>query len=167
MVAVMTRSAARFWWGKELPRDVASLIKHHSSAPWQPITWDQILEERRNRQTEILRRKRNVESVRAVRVSVRYFDQDIYGGWHTYIDGVQFSKWLRPGREGDRELMSLFPMPQPLLFGTSWVEWMVWFARTHRRGTFCGQPRGVAYCWALCDGTGYHTQVRSILSVIR
>jgi hypothetical protein len=168
MSAVMMRSAAPHWLGRELAPNVHSLVKHHSGAPWKEVTWDEVHEKRRNWQAEVLRRKREwfVVHKRAIRISVRYFDIEVYTGWHTYIHGIDFSIWLRD-RDGDERLMKMFPQPQPSLFGDRWQNWMVWFASTHQRGTFDGHPRGVVYCWALCEGQGKYTHVREILGEIK
>lgn len=163
MNAIMTRSFAKTW-GLNFPPDAAYLIKSGgSSSSWQSVTWNQVMEDRRERQAWRLARKRESSTLRAIRVSVRYFKTIVYGGWHTYIDGVGFSKWVR---SDDKRLMELFPMPAPSLFGNAWQEWMKWFARTYRRGTFNGKPRGVAYCWALCYGEGRDTYVEEVISII-
>lgn len=162
------RSAAPYWLGRELAPNVHSLVKDHPGDPWRTVTWDEVHDERRKRQAERLRRKREGGVVRrkAIRISVRYFDIEFYRGWHTYIDGIGFSIWLR-GREGDERLMELFPQPQVLLFGSRWQDWMVWFASAYQRGTFDSHPRGVIYCWALCEGEGSFTRVRQILGEIK
>lgn len=167
MIALMTRSAAEFW-GIKIPDDAACLVKKSNASPlWESVAWNEVLEERRRKQARILAFKREHSTLRAVRVSVRWFEIEVYGGWHAYIDGVDFSKWWR---DEDERLMELFPMPQPSLFvnrWNRWREWMEWFARTYKRGTFDKHPRGVAYCWALCDGEGRDTSVREIVGVIR
>ncbi|MGH9753978.1 MAG: hypothetical protein ACREA2_14465 [Blastocatellia bacterium] len=165
MIALMTRSFAEAW-GLNIPPDAAYLIKrHNASLSWEPVTWAEVLEKRRQKQARILAFNRECPTLRAVRVSVRYFDQFPYGGWHTYIDGAGgLSEWTRDGGE---RLMELFPMPQLSLFGNTWQEWMKWFARTYPRGTFDGRPRGVAYCWALCDGEAKDAQVKELIRVIQ
>lgn len=163
----MTRSFAENF-GLSFPPNAAYLIKRGGpSASWQSVTWAEILEERRKKQARVLKYKRAHPKMRAVLVSVR--------GRHTYIEGIGgFSEWLRGGSDRWKELsetqlrlMEMFPMPQRSLFDVTWKEWVFWFARTYKRGTFNGQPRGVAYCWALCEGEGGFTRVRELVSVIQ
>jgi hypothetical protein len=120
------------------------------------------MDQRRARQAMILNRKRSgfANVRRAARLSVRYFDQDLLGGWHTYLDGVGFSVWVRPGSFLVGDILARFPVSEPSLFSEIGLleDWMPTFAKRHQRGVFCGKPRGVAYCWIKIYG-GYPQRI--------
>jgi hypothetical protein len=81
---------------------------------------------------------------------VRFFDQDFYGGWHTYLDGVGgFSQWIRvPFGDQDNpfDLLTLYPLAK------TYREWMPAFARKYHKGRHHRRPRGVAFMWAEFHG---------------
>jgi hypothetical protein len=149
------------------PPDVAYYIQRYSWEKLKAVTWAEILDQRRKHQASRLHSIRASESIRAVRIHVRYFDQDIYGGWQTYVDGIGFSHWtFRHGYNIENQLMDVFPVLQPTLFPrrNAWQEWMKEFASTYQRGTFDRKPRGVAYAWALVTDGNY---VEEILKEIK
>lgn len=165
MTTIIHRNA--FVFKTPPPPEVAYYISHHGRAELKAITWADVMAARRERQERILRIKRSFSEIRAIRIHVRFFDQDLYGGWHTYIDGVCFSTWIRRSDVLQNRLMSLFPLQSPKLPFTgdysAWYEWQEGFAREHQRGTFCKRPRGVAYAWARVSGRSH---IEDIISTI-
>ena len=120
----------------------------------KPVTWAEVLENRRIWQRERLRRKREwcVNEVRAYRISVAYFDQDLMGGWQAMIEdwrGRGYSIWIdRDARRLEPHLMRLFPLILPV--GSEHDQWQAWkpaFARQFERRRHDRQPQGVAYFW--------------------
>ncbi|HEY1171063.1 MAG TPA: hypothetical protein VGH19_06790 [Verrucomicrobiae bacterium] len=83
------------------------------------------------------------EAVRAIRISVRYFDQTFYGGWHCYVDSPVHSEWVRGDhRTTAQTLMRVFPL------AATWESWKQQFAITYSRGTQDNKPHGAVFCLA-------------------
>jgi hypothetical protein len=154
-MTIVSRSGAKHWAGRLLPPDVAYIVNG------VPVTWSQVMENRRRRQAEILRRKRHVEEWRAVKLWVAYFDQSLMGGWHAFLDGIsRWRVWIDRDRPWCRKaLMDLFPVVEPGLFDEEsyfphcplWERWKVEFAMRYRRRTQDRRPVGVAYLWRRGD----------------
>lgn len=117
------------------------------------VTWPEVMDRRRKRQTERLDLIRRTESRRAWRLSVRYYDMTIMGGWQSHLDdwrGQSYGVWI------DRDRSWLKPMlmqaiPLGLLplgsEGDQWASWKVEFAHQFKRRMKDGRPMGVAYLW--------------------
>lgn len=139
MNSLMTRSFIEAMGGR-LPPGIAYVLNG------KPVKVEEVRQRRHKRQVELLRRKREwfVTKRVAVRVSVRFFDMDIYGGWHVYIDALGgVSEWVRSPRA---DLLELFPYTE------NWKDWKRAFAVVCQLDRFDGQPQGVAYCWAEKEG---------------
>lgn len=146
------------------PPDVACYVNG------EPVTWAEVMEIRRERQRRILEWKRRdfAGRWRPVRVTVRYFDQWLKGGWHTYFDAAGgYSHWVRKDRY-ERALMEMFPVRNPrspLFPVANFYEWMEAFARTYTKGQFCRRPRGCRIIWARMTGRGHWADVEELAPV--
>lgn len=125
------------------------------------VTWDEVMQERRERQSEHLERKLGpVTAIRAVRVMCWLNQRFPFEGWHCVIDGCPGSlihEWANRYSRGDvKEMQSVLPVPGA---PATMQEWMPLFAEhypdlrrlPHREGER-QYPRGVAYIWAVCRG---------------
>lgn len=131
------------------PEGAVSASKSHRFAPWQYTTRDDLLRQRRARMEEHLRYKRYHKTRRAAYVEVFYLPGPYYMGWHRQLVGVGISQ----GGINEPRLMELFPLVEPTLFGPpDFEEWMIEFARRHRRGTRFGKPYGKAPVWVEVAG---------------
>lgn len=100
---------------------------------------------RRERQDEILRRKRYTEPWRAWKLEVAYYDQPLMGGWQAMLItyGTIEREWIdRDRKYYCEEVMRLFPLT---LFG--WEDWKPEFARRFKRRKQDHRPVGVATIW--------------------
>lgn len=153
--AIFTRSALVFHGFNPGP-DVAGMetdvhgVRHI-------IRWSDVMAKRRERQRELLARKRNCAQSRAHRLTVAYYDQDLMGGWQAMIEdwrGRDFDIWIDRDRRWLRPLlMTVYPLV--LRFGNEEKEWEMWkpaFASQFRRRQQDGEPVGVDYLW--WDGSG-------------
>jgi len=151
MTTIIMRSAL-VYYGHKPPPEVAKVV-----IDWRGVrhvvTWAEVLDERRQRQARILANRRQVgaDLWRAVRLWVAYFDQNLMGGWHAFLDGLGAwgHKWVdRDGGPGLRErLMGLFPVAGRLPGLVHWDEWKPLFAAAHERRRQDRRPVGVALLW--------------------
>ena len=156
MGTIINRTA---WFLKDVPRDIAYYQSERWSDGFRGVTWAEVHAERARRQSQILYYKRGEHRPvrRAVRISVRYFKQTLFGGWHTYIDGVGLSEWVRsePAVEMLLRRFPLVPLPSGSgcyhWVGKAYTQWMEAFAVRYQRGEHGGRPRGCVYCWAMVD----------------
>ena len=131
MTAIITRSAIRFWHG-DGRREVVTLGRMRAERKeWQ-----------RKRLAHLTR---PAPGWRAVRLWVAYFDQDLCGGWHAFLDGYRRDRtWVdRDNKFVIPRLMELFPLG---LFDR-WDDWKPEFARRFRRRNQDRKPVGVATLW--------------------
>lgn len=131
----MTRSFVDAMGGR-WPPEIASVVNG------RPVTFAEIRQRRKERQTNTLNWKREmfVQHRAAIKVTV-YFDADCEV-WLARLSTVTIEQWAR---EGDESLRVLFPCG--LLPFVSWNAWKQAFAREHQVDAVNGQPRGLAYCW--------------------
>ena len=145
-MSTITRSALVFW-GRNPPPELAYLTRRHMAEPFRMVTWDEVMDAKRKRQSEILEHKRDPGPQRRPwMVWVFYNDTDIYGGWHCYLIRYdENGKWLmRPSQE----LMRLFPLVLPLGdIRDQWHNWKVEFARQYKRRMHHGKPEGMTPVW--------------------
>jgi hypothetical protein len=153
MTAIIKRSFL-VAMGQTPPPDLAYVISDHRGR--RVVTWAEVLQDRRERQREQLRRKREgwgPGPERAYKLWVAYFDQNLMGGWHafleTYRPGLSQRTWInRDCRWLIPVLMQLFPLVLPL--GSErdqWALWMPAFAQQHKRRMQDRHPVGVAPVW--------------------
>lgn len=138
-------------WGRNPPPELHSIVDDGRNR--RVVTWADIMCARRERQRKRLDAIRHTEEPRAYRLSVAYFDQDLMGGWHAFIEGIhgrthygtwinRDRSWLIPG------LLREFPLVLPL--GSEreqWQLWMVEFARQFERRRQHGEPVGAIAVW--------------------
>lgn len=157
MSTTIMRSALEFWGHNPAP-DVARVEIDHPGGDRRVVTWADVMRERREDQAWRLANKTTVRHPwRAYRLWVAYFDQDIFGGWHAFLDdfrGDRRGRWLTRYRDVPDRFMRLFPAG--LVLGDSpydrLQDWLPAFAKLYRRGTHCRRPRGRVYLW--WDGRG-------------
>jgi hypothetical protein len=145
-VSTIIMRSALVAWGQTPAPELHSIVQEHAGAPRQVVTWSEVMERRRQHQAETLRRKRYVAPWRAFKCWVAYFDQDLFGGWHAFMENIR----TRVDRDRPlliRPLMKLFPLVLDLGTNGVWSQWKIEFAKSHQRGTQHGHARGVAYLW--------------------
>ncbi len=154
MTTIVTRKGIIRWSRNPLPPEIAYSVCDAPGAPVRMVTWDEVMDIRRQRQREILEcKRRGHPQRRAYRLLVRYFDQWCYGGWQTYVDGINDSRWVDQNAKWlQGPLMAAFPVLGPTLFEiedeySRWERWEIKFAEQYRRREQCGRPVGVAYVW--------------------
>ena len=145
---------------KPLAPHLAGLMRERGQV--REVTWAEILEQRRERQAERLQRKREwfVSSWRPVFIDVRYYDIQVYTGWHTYIYGIGgISFWFRGPHRDETVFMNMIPLRDGLFPVQSHEHWMEVFARTYQCGTQDKRPRGRLQIWARVSGTGHNATI--------
>ncbi len=154
MTTTFTRKGIEWWGGQSLPPEVAYGVRDAPCMDMQMVSWGEVMDARRRRQREILRRKRRGQPRRrAYRLEVSYFDQWAYGGWHALLDGLEDDRWLdKPDKHLRGPIMAAFPILVPTLFemddeGSRFERWKIAFAEQYKRREQCGRPVGVAYLW--------------------
>jgi hypothetical protein len=135
------------------PDDAVSAYKDrdHPYEPWKFVTKADVKKRRQERAKKVLRYKREDGVVyrRAAYVWTFYVpDWNFFCGWWLYIIGNGFSwggKYQSMDCEIVRDVMRLFPLVEPVLFGQPDVEkWMVEFAKRYQRGVRGDKPQGKA-----------------------
>ncbi len=144
-VAVMNRKAVEYWGGIKAPPELAFVHIDHAHRR-RIVTWGDVMTARRERQRRRLELKRHVERRRAYKLWVAYFDQELMGGWHAFLEdyrGDPYRIWVRADwlREA---LMEAFPL---VVGGDQWQRWKAAFAECFERRRQGRRPLGVAYVW--------------------
>ena len=157
MTTIMTRSAAKYWWGVDLPKGVISLSQDHSGSDWIEYTTAQVLSKKRENQAISLNWKRAVSTVVPCYVWVFYVSSWIFGGWHTYVKTLKQDYVLNfKCKKIDiiEKIMDLFPcglLPDIVFF----EKWMKSFAEEYHHVGFHrglnGWKQGLAQCWCEID----------------
>jgi hypothetical protein len=149
-VTIITRSALVYWGHNPAP-NVAYIVSDHTRER-RVVTWADVMEARRKRQDEQLTRKRHVMTWRAYKLWVAYFDQELMGGWHAFLEdyrGADYRIWIdRDRRWLEPMLMKAFPLVLPL--GSEREQWQLWklaFAKQFRRRTHDRKPLVVSIVW--------------------
>ena len=143
------RSALVFW-GHNPPPELHSIVDDGSGR--RIVTWADVMNLRRQRQRSRLELIRDVPVWRAYRLWVGYFDQDLMGGWHAFLndhrgDGYRIwidrdRSWLIP------RLLAEFPLVSAV--GTEheqWGRWKISFATKFERRRQDGEAVGVLPVW--------------------
>lgn len=137
MTAIITRSALEFW-GHDPAPDVSHVIV--TDGQRTVVTWDEVMNHRRQRQAEIMRYKRSVSEWKLYKVWVAHFDQRLMGGWQAFIENISSRNWIdRDCRWLQETLRKLFPCT--LL--NDWEAWKVAFAQQYEKRRRDGRPVGV------------------------
>lgn len=142
-MTIITRSALVFHGHNPAPDVHSVVIEHRGPGGRRVVTWAEVMEARRERQRELLRRKREVPQIRAYKLWVAYFDMDLMGGWHAFLEdcrGDRYRIWVRADWIRSA-LMTAFPL------GEQWEAWKPNFATRFERRRQDGHPLGVTYLW--------------------
>lgn len=150
----MSRSAAKFWWKKELPREIAYLIKDNSFSEWKEITYKSILDKKVKKQQNELRRKRNSSEIKPAFIWVFRNEHFPFSGWYIYIKTLKKDFAISFRRDGEYneeailKAMQMYPqgiLPMPENF-TIWCEN---FSKSFPTKSFGGRKKqGLAICKA-------------------
>lgn len=171
MESIMTRSSAEFWWNLPLkgierkpfvvPKNVAYYKKElegsfFGTPPknlWKPVTWDQVMEKRRIKQSHELSWKRKSETFEKKAALIWVFKNErtfVMSGWWIYIKTLKKDYPINfRSRNNDLvvEIMKLHPM------GIIPIEenikiWCETFAKQYPTKSFGGRRKqGVLKCW--------------------
>jgi hypothetical protein len=152
MSTIILRSALVHWGRKPAP-DLAYVVSDRPGK-YRVVTWAEVMEARRKRQEEQLRRKREwfVYPWRAYKLWVAYFDQDFFGGWQAMMEdwrGRGYDIWIdRDCTRLEPMLIKVFPLVVPLgAERDQWERWKPAFAARFERRRQDRHPLGVAYVW--------------------
>lgn len=63
-MTIMTRDGAKFWWGKELPREIAFMVKDEGDKDFRPVTYKEIFARKKAKQDSNIYAKRAHQRVR-------------------------------------------------------------------------------------------------------
>jgi hypothetical protein len=147
MATIIHRSALVFHGHNPEP-EVAYVVSDYRGR--RTVTWQEVLDKRREWQREILRRKRGeYEPVwKPYKLWVQFFDMDLFGGWQAFIENRDRRLWIdRDGRGLKAVLMKLFPLVLNFGDSASWERWKIAFATQFKRREKYRRPVGVAYVW--------------------
>ena len=172
MTTTFTRKGIERWGGQPLPPEIAYGVRDAPGCDIRMVSWDEVMEARRDCQREILRRKRQgLPERRAYRLEVSYFDQWAYGGWHAFLHGLHDYRWLdKPDKHLRGPIMAAFGVLDPTLFETEgeywrFKQWKMEFAEQYKRREQDGRPVGVAYLW--WDGDDGEIEPVNARSIVR
>lgn len=151
VTTIIKRSWLESMGGNPSP-DLAYIISDHHGQ--RVVTWEDIHQERRRRQRQRLEQlRRGQQELRAYKLWVAYFNQDLMGGWHAFVDTYgtawQGHAWIDRDRRWQQPLIvKAFPILLPLWPEHElWERWKVAFACRYARRRHHGEPLGVAYLW--------------------
>lgn len=162
-MTIMTRSGARSWWGKELPKEVAYLYHNGGTgfglAPeWQTVTFKENLDKKREKQKWRLQHKRHFKKVVPCFVWVFYNNSTFFSGWWIYIKTLKKDYGINFRHEYNEQLickvMTLIPMGVlPVI--ECFEEWAKYFSVTFSHTGFKRlSKQGLAKCWCEIDECG-------------
>lgn len=126
----MTRGGAVTFWGKELPKGVAFLIKDIGQ-DWKEVTYKEINARRRKRQDSNIYVKRRNEEICHCAVWVFYNDPSFsifFGGWYIYIRTLKGDfalNWRCLKKDLIMQVKNLFPcgcLPFDDTYDKAWFE---------------------------------------------
>jgi len=150
---IMTRSAAKFWWKKDLPPNVSHLKYERFGGEWEPVTWEEINKERAEKQKAHLYNIRKPEIyIKPCIVWTFFNDTDFFHGWYCYVLTLKKDWSLNFTRYGDYnhlfpKVMNLFPCGVLPLEEYS-DEWMKRFAVEYKVGPYgVKKKQGKALAW--------------------
>lgn len=126
----MTRGGAVTFWGKELPKGVAYLIKDIGQ-DWKEVTYKEINARRRKRQDSNIYVKRRTEEICHCAVWVFYNDPSLsifFSGWYIYIRTLKGDfalNWRCLKKDLIMQVKNLFPcgcLPFDDTYDKAWFE---------------------------------------------
>lgn len=125
----MSRKAAEFWWGKSaaafgrppvaIPPDVAyyKIYSHFDGCKRVPVTWAEVMENRRKENAaNLLRKRMALDFEKPALLNVFYCSANFFNGWWIYVKTVEgeypvsfkFSG-TRSARELEKQCFRIFP----------------------------------------------------------
>lgn len=130
MCMIMTRGGAVTFWGKELPKGVAYLIKDIGQ-DWKEVTYKEINARRRKRQDSNIYVKRRSEEICHCAVWVFYNNPSFsifFSGWYIYIRTLKGDfalNWRCLKKDLIMQVKNLFPcgcLPFDDTYDKAWFE---------------------------------------------
>lgn len=115
MCTIMTKGGAVTFWGKELPKGVAYLIKDWRDKDWKPVTYKEINARRKKKQDCNIYFKRRHEEICHCAVWVFYNNplwSMFFGGWFIYIRTLKGDfalNWRSTRKDLIAQVKNLFP----------------------------------------------------------
>ena len=164
MCTIMTRGGAVTWWGKELPKGVAYLIKDIGQ-DWREVTYKEIFARKKAKQDSHIREKRAHKEVRPCAVWV-FYNQPLwglfFGGWWIYVRTLKGDIPLNfRGVRKDliAQVKQLFPcgvLPfDDLTYDEEWFE--AFEKRYHYQGK--RKKNAIAFCHCRFNERGYLSEI--------
>lgn len=167
----INRKASEVWNPKIRNGEITLPPEFACVSDGKVFTWDDVKQKRKERQKEILKRKRS--SRRQIQKKPLY----VWVFWCPGVGGFAFRGWwiylvghgrdyCGGGYKGEvdgklkDDLLRLFPLVESGLFDTNWNLWMRRFVKKYRRGSWCGKPQGKSLVWAEVE----ESSVRRLLS---
>ena len=158
MCTIMTRGGAEFWWGIELPKEVAYCIKEIGE-DWKDVTYKEIFARKKARQDSHIYMKRAHGEVRPCAVWV-FWNEPLwymfFGGWYIYIrtlKGDYALNFRNPRKDLVAQVKQLFPCGL-LPFDDIYDE--TWFEAFEKRYHYPGKRKrnAIAFCHCRFDERG-------------
>lgn len=163
MCTIMTRGGAEFWWGKELPKEVAYLVKEIGE-DWKEVTYKEIFARKKARQDSNIYRKRAHEEVRSCAIWV-FWNEPLwhmfFGGWWIYVRTLRGDHPLNfrnPRKELVHQVKRLFPcgcLPFDEIYDPAWFE--AFEKQYHYPGK--REKNAIAFCHCRFDERGRITEI--------
>lgn len=164
MCTIMTRDGAKFWWGVELPKEVAYRIKEIGE-DWKDVTYKEIFARKKARQDSHIYMKRAHGEVRPCAVWVFCNEHGIndmfFCGWYIYIRtlrGDYALNFRNPRKDLIMQVKQLFPcglLPFDEIYDEPWFE--AFEKKYHYPGK--RKRNAVAFCHCLFDDRGYIREI--------
>lgn len=148
----MTRGGAVTFWGKELPKGVAYLIKDIGQ-DWKEVTYKEINARRRKRQDSNIYVKRRTEEICHCAVWVFYNNplfSIFFSGWYIYIRTLKGDfalNWRCLKKDLIMQVKNLFPCGC-LPFDDTYDE--AWFEAFEKQYHYPGKRKKNAIAFAKC-----------------
>lgn len=163
MCTIMTRGGAEFWWGIELPKEVAYCIKEIGE-DWKEVTYKEIFARKKARQDSRIYMKRAHGEVRPCAVWV-FWNEPLwhmfFGGWWIYVRTLRGDyplNFRNPRHDLVMQVKQMFPcgcLPFDEIYDEKWFE--AFEKRFHYPGK--RQRNAIAFCHCRFDERGRITEI--------
>ncbi len=163
MCTIMTRGGAEFWWGVELPKEVAYCIKEIGE-DWKDVTYKEIFARKKARQDSRIYMKRAHGEVRPCAVWV-FWNEPLwhmfFGGWWIYVRTLRGDyplNFRNPRHDLVMQVKQMFPcgcLPFDEIYDEKWFE--AFEKRFHYPGK--RQRNAIAFCHCRFDERGRITEI--------
>ncbi len=163
MCTIMTRGGAEFWWGVELPKEVAYCIKEIGE-DWKDVTYKEIFARKKARQDSRIYMKRAHGEVRPCAVWV-FWNEPLwhmfFGGWWIYVRTLRGDyplNFRNPRHDLVMQVKQMFPcgcLPFDEIYDEKWFE--AFEKRFHDPGK--RQRNAIAFCHCRFDERGRITEI--------